>query len=151
MQIDRRTKNIEVITLRRDEIFIKKFTANPGLDLTNFFELLAFCFLTGNNDMHLKNFSLLKTSAEYHLCPAYDLLASELFVEGDDEELALNLNGKKKKITKSDFETPMLGTGLTPKVIENIFTKFKKLLPKWVAFIDQSLINTRMKMSIKNL
>ena len=95
--------------------------------------------------MLLKNFSFLKTNTEYHLCPAYDLAASELFVKGDDEEPVLNLNGKKKKITKSDFETAMLGAGLTPKVIENIFTKFKKLLPKWIAFIDQSFINNRMK------
>ena len=95
--------------------------------------------------MLLKNFSFLKTNTEYHLCPAYDLAASELFVKGYDEEPMLKLNGKKKKIKKSDFETAMLGAGLTPKVIENIFTKFKKLLPKWIAFIDQSFINNRMK------
>ena len=52
---------------------IKKHTANPGLDVTDFFELVLFSFLTGNNDMHLKNFSLLKTNSEYDLCPAYDL------------------------------------------------------------------------------
>ena len=73
---------------------INLYTSNPGLDKVNFYELVLFCYLTGNNDMHLKNFSLLKDeNKEYNLCPAYDLVASELVVEGDDEELALNLNG----------------------------------------------------------
>jgi len=53
-------------------------------------------FLTGNKDMNLKNFSLLKSAdLNYNLCPAHDLVASQLVVEGDDDELALNLNGKK--------------------------------------------------------
>jgi serine/threonine-protein kinase HipA len=82
---------------------IKKYSVNSGLNVTNFFEVVLFSFLTGNNDMHLKNFSLLKRNSEYDLCPAYDLVASELVVEGDDEDLALNLNGKKKKIKKKDF------------------------------------------------
>ena len=83
---------------------IKVFSANPGFDIVNFYELLLFCFLTGNNDMHLKNFSLLKNlELQYNLCPAYDLVASELVVEGDDEELALNLNGRKRKLRKKDF------------------------------------------------
>lgn len=119
---------------------IKKYSVNPGLDITNFYELVLFSFLTGNNDMHLKNFSLLKMKGGYNLCPAYDLVASELVVEGDDEDLALNLNGKKKKIKKKDFEIAMKGSGLDQKVIENIFQKFKKLIPKWLKFIDKSFL-----------
>ena len=70
---------------------IKLYSANPGLDIVNFYELVLFCFLTGNNDMHLKNFSLLKdVDLGYHLSPAYDLVASELVVEEDDEELVIH-------------------------------------------------------------
>lgn len=130
---------------------IKKYSASPGLDVTDFYELVLFSFLTGNNDMHLKNFSLLKKYTDYTLCPAYDLLASELVVEGDDEDLALNLNGKKKKIKKKDFEVAMEGNGLTPKVIENIFKKYKKLLPKWTKFIDQSFLPVVTKNEYKSL
>lgn len=130
---------------------IKKFTLNPGFDVTNFFELVIFSFLTGNNDMHLKNFSLLKSNSHYTLCPAYDLVASELVVEGDDEDLALTLNGKKKKIMKRDFEIAMEGAGLDQKVIENIFKKFGKLLPKWALFIDQSFLPDSMKNEYKEL
>jgi serine/threonine-protein kinase HipA len=130
---------------------IKKHTANPGLNITDFFELVLFSFLTGNNDMHLKNFSLLKRNSEYDLCPAYDLVASELVVEGDDEDLALNLNGKKKKIKKKDFEIAMKGAGLEPKVIDNIFKKYKKLIPKWKKFIESSFLSDSMKQEYKSL
>jgi serine/threonine-protein kinase HipA len=76
---------------------LHQYSQNTLLDKIYLFELVLFCFLTGNYDMHLKNFSLLKeTDSKYKLCPAYDLVASELVVEGDDEDLALNLNGKKK-------------------------------------------------------
>jgi serine/threonine-protein kinase HipA len=130
---------------------IKKYSANPGLDVTDYYEVVLFSFLTGNNDMHLKNFSLLKRNLTYDLCPAYDLVASELVVEGDDEDLALNLNGKKKKINRKDFENVMNSAGLDQKVIENIFKKYKKLLPKWAQFIDESFLPKPMKNEYKNL
>ncbi|WP_226389699.1 HipA domain-containing protein [Penaeicola halotolerans] len=130
---------------------IKKHATNPGLDVTDFFELVLFSFLTGNNDMHLKNFSLLKRNSEYGLCPAYDLVATELVVEGDDEDLALNLNGKKKEIKKKDFEIAMKGAGLDSKVIDNIFKKYKKLIPKWNKFIESSFLNDSMKEEYKSL
>lgn len=130
---------------------IKKYTANPGLDVTDYYELVLFCFLTGNNDMHLKNFSLLKRSLDYDLCPAYDLVASELVVEGDDENLALNLNGKKKKIKRKDFEIAMIGGGLDQKVIENIFKRYKILLPKWNKLIHESFLSDSMKSEYKKL
>ncbi len=36
---------------------IIKYSVNPVLDVVNFFEQVLFSFLTGNADMHLKNFS----------------------------------------------------------------------------------------------
>ncbi|NQY66678.1 MAG: HipA domain-containing protein [Flavobacteriales bacterium] len=130
---------------------IKKYSANPGLDVTNFFELVMFCFLTGNNDMHLKNFSLLKLKDEYALCPAYDLVSSELIFDQDDEDLALNLNGKKKKINRIDFEIAMKGSNIDQKVINNVFNKFQELLPKWFLFIDKSFLPGKLKEEYKNL
>lgn len=130
---------------------IKKFSANPGLDLTDYYELVLFCFLTGNNDMHLKNFSLLKRNQDYNLCPSYDLVASELVVIGDDEELALNLNGKKRKLKRKDFEISMKTAGLDSKVIENIFKKYDKLLPIWNKLIDNSFLPDAMKEEYKAL
>ena len=125
---------------------IKSFSANPGFDIVNFYEIVLFSFLTGNNDMHLKNFSLLKgKDSNYNLCPAYDLVASELVVEGDDEELALNLNGKKKKIKREDFSIAMKTSGMKDKSIENIFQKFEKLQNLWHQFIDESFLPWEFK------
>ncbi len=131
---------------------INRYAANPGLDKVNFFELVLFCYLTGNNDMHLKNFSLLKDiNKDYHLCPAYDLVASELVVEGDDEELALNLNGKKKKLRKEDFEIAMTTSGINSKAAQNIFDKFNGVQPIWDEIIDRSFLSNEMKEKYKEL
>ncbi|MDT8394130.1 MAG: HipA domain-containing protein, partial [Bacteroidales bacterium] len=87
---------------------IQKYSVIPGLDVINFFELLLFSFLTGNADMHLKNFSLLdQPGLGMALSPAYDLVNTALVNPADEEELALTLNGKKKKIRKHDFTVAM--------------------------------------------
>ncbi|MFZ6052557.1 HipA domain-containing protein [Halocola ammonii] len=121
-------------------------SANPVLDIINFFEQVVFCFLTGNNDMHMKNFSLLKDPGRgYSLSPAYDMVASELVVEGDDEELALTLNGKRKKIGRADFEKAMGHFEIDQKAFDNIFARFQKAMPKWREFIDISFLPKDMK------
>lgn len=131
---------------------IKAFSTNPGFDIVNFYELVLFCFLTGNNDMHLKNFSLLKNAnLEYNLCPAYDLVASELVVEDDEEELALNLNGKKKRLKRKDFLIAMRTSGMNDKSIENVFKKFEMLRDKWQPFIDSSFLSKEFKERYHNM
>jgi serine/threonine-protein kinase HipA len=124
---------------------IKKHSINPLLDLINFYELVLFCFLTGNNDMHLKNFSLINKGGGYTLCPAYDLVATQLILEDDNEDLALHLNGKKKKIKKSDFIVAMKTAGIEQKVIDNIFIKFNKLIQNWFNFIEVSFLSEELK------
>lgn len=130
---------------------IKQYSVNPGLDIVDLYEVVLFSFLTGNNDMHLKNFSLLKIDNEYSFCPAYDLVASQLANEEDDEELALTLNGKKNNIQRKDFEISMIRSGLDTKVIENIYNKFEKMIPKWLKFIDQSFLPENEKVRYKDL
>lgn len=131
---------------------INAYATNPGLDKVNFYEMVLHSYLTGNNDMHLKNFSLLKNEdQEYNLCPAYDLVASELVVEGDDEELALNLNGKKRKLKKRDFELAMATSGINEKAAQNIFEKFNGVQKKWFEIIDDSFLSEKMKMKYKEM
>ena len=55
------------------------------------------------------------------------------------------MNGKKKKIKRKDFETAMAGAGIDQKVIENIFKKYKNLIPKWDQFIIESFLPEKMK------
>ncbi|MCE2993993.1 MAG: HipA domain-containing protein [Cyclobacteriaceae bacterium] len=124
---------------------IVKYSVHPGLDVVNFFEQVVFSFLTGNADMHLKNFSLLLTSEGYHLCPAYDLVPTALVVKGDMEELALTLNGKKRKFKRDDFLTAMGQFKLDDKVINNIFKKMQTAWPSWVSCINNSFLSDEMK------
>lgn len=83
---------------------LRKHVTNLGLDTIKYFRLVLFCFLTGNNDMHLKNFSLMHTDKGILLSPAYDLLNINLIFPSDKEDLALTLNGKKKRIKRLDFD-----------------------------------------------
>lgn len=120
---------------------IARYSATPVLDLMRYYELLLFCWLTGNNDMHLKNFSLYRpTNTGYVLTPAYDLLNVAIVNPADAEELALTLNGKKRKLTCTDFEKAMLGSGVNEKVVSNIFRKFLKIYPAWESTIRASFL-----------
>lgn len=126
---------------------IVKYSANPGLDLLNFFEQVLFSFLTGNADMHLKNFSLIKQPGiGYVLTPAYDMISSALVVKGDEEELALNLNGKKRKLQRKDFDSVLSSFKLLEKkAIENMYARFETAINEWIRFIPISFIDKQMQ------
>lgn len=130
---------------------IVEFSAYPVLDLINYVEILLFCYLTGNADMHLKNFSLYKKIKETTLTPAYDLLSTKLVIPEDTEELALTLNGKKRKLKRSDFDNLLKTMKVENKVIENTYNKFRKVLPLWYDFIDISFLPNQMKIDYKAL
>ncbi|MBW6492377.1 MAG: HipA domain-containing protein [Lentimicrobium sp.] len=131
---------------------ILKYSVNPGLDVINFFELVLFSFLTGNADMHLKNFSLInQPGIGYTLSPAYDLAATKLVNPADDEELALTLNGKRKKLRRSDFTAAFDTMKIQSKQQENIFNKMDKAKEKWIAFIKTSFLSDEFKEAYKDL
>lgn len=125
---------------------IQKYSATPGLDVVNFFELVLFSFLTGNADMHLKNFSLLEQPGlGMTLSPAYDLVNTALINPADKEELALTMNGRKKNLKKQDFVTAMNTMKVEEKQQQNIFIKMVKAMPKWIEQIDLSFMNQAFK------
>lgn len=124
---------------------ILKYSEAPLLDVVNFWEIVVFSWLTGNADMHLKNFSIYRPSAVNRMTPAYDLLSTSLVMPNDEEELALTLNGKKKRIKKLDFVTAMRESGMEGKSIENLFGRFSKAIPKWHALIEDSFLPDEMK------
>jgi len=131
---------------------IIRFSENPILDIVNYFEQVLFSFLTGNADMHLKNFSLTdKPGSGYTLAPAYDLVASSLVVIGDDEELALTLNGKKKKILRKDFLEALSRFDVDQRSVENIFNKFQRSFSAWDNFIEISFLPGEMKKKYQEL
>ncbi len=124
---------------------IRKYSSAPILDVVNFWEIVIFSWLTGNADMHLKNFSLYRPSGDYMLTPAYDLLSTAIVMPEDDEELALTLNGKKKRIKREDFEKAMLDSGMDEKAIGNLFKKFERSMPAWERLIKDSFLPEDMK------
>lgn len=131
---------------------IFKYSTTPKLDLVNFWEQVLFAWITGNADMHLKNFSLYSQQrGEYILTPAYDMLSTILVMPEDTEELALNLNGKKRKLKRSDFATAIRASGLEEKVIENLFKKFFNVKDKWMDFIDISFLPEEMRTRYKEV
>jgi len=124
---------------------IQRFASNPQLDVIAFYEQVLFSFLTGNADMHLKNFSLLQgTEGQCHLSPAYDMVPSTLLIN-ETEELALTLNGRKSKLERADFETAMRAAGLNERAILNLFNRMKKALPKWMEFIGLGHVPDELK------
>ena len=124
---------------------IAKHSYVPLLDLTDFYEQVFFNWLVGNNDMHLKNYSLYAPTGKWVLTPAYDLLNVSMVNPKDTEELALTLNAKKKRIKKSDFVRAMETSGISPKVFDNILAKYRKLLPKFNEIIDLSFLDKEDK------
>ena len=124
---------------------IARYSAVPKLDLTNFYELLIFCWLTGNNDMHLKNFSLYCPEDKHILSPAYDLVNAALVNPKDKEELALTLNGKKSNSKLRDFIQAAEKAGLPDKFILQTVERFNKLLPLWQQTISRSFLSDEHK------
>ena len=124
---------------------ILKYSSLPKMDVINFFELVLFSWLTGNNDMHLKNFSLYEIADKIRLTPAYDLLNVVIINPKDDEELALTLNGRKKKLQKEDFIKSAATLGIETVIIERLINKYIKLLPKFEVVIQSSFISASLK------
>ncbi len=121
------------------------YSSNTMLDKLFFFELTLFSFLMGNNDMHLKNFSMIETVNGWSLAPAYDLLNAAIVNQEDKEEMALTLNGRKNKLEKIDFEVLGDNLGLTTKQIASVFGRFYKLKSKAIKWIDTSFLSNKMK------
>ena len=131
---------------------IARYSSVPQLDMVNFYEVLLFCWLTGNNDMHLKNFSLLsQQEGRPELSPAYDLLNVAIVNPDDTEELALTLNGKKRRITHKDFAEAASRSGVSEKVLDGLIAHFKQCLPAWERKIDESFLSDEMKKDYKDL
>ncbi|WP_300921370.1 HipA domain-containing protein [uncultured Alistipes sp.] len=131
---------------------ILRYSSTPKLDAVNFWEQVLFSWLTGNADMHLKNFSLYsRNQGVYGLTPAYDLLSTALVLPEDTEESALTLNGRKRKLRRNDFVQAMTASGMDEKVIDNLLKKFIKAIPKWDEWIDVSFLPNEMKSKYKAL
>lgn len=131
---------------------VHQYTANKGFESQRLFELILFSYFVGNADMHLKNYSLIENKiGEFELSPAYDLLNTALVIPDDREESALTINGRKNKLTRSDFDALANSFQINKKSAQTIYKKFEKIQPKWLELIQNSFLSEEMKANYQNL
>ena len=130
---------------------IAAYSSTPRLDLVNFMQVLLFSFVTGNNDMHLKNFSLYRPKALYQLSPAYDLLNVAIANPKDKEEMALPINGKKAQIKLADFLKASDTMGIKQRVTLGLINGLRNAMPAWIDLINNSFLSDEMKQNYLDL
>ena len=122
------------------------------LDAVALWHLLLFCFVTGNSDMHLKNFSLYAPSGdEYILTPAYDLLPTNLIIPEDPEESALTLRGKRNRLKREDFVYLAQQYEIHPKTAEGLIARIVGLQESFLEAIEQSFLPEEAQDAYKTL
>lgn len=131
---------------------IKQYSTHSGLDILHYFQLVLFGFVTGNADMHLKNFSMIESKdGAFYLSPAYDLVSTHLVIKNETEQMSLSLNGKKNRILKKDFDALGSNLQLTEKQIQNCYDLFTENLGKFNWWIDNSFLPSEHKKAFKEL
>ena len=132
-------------TMKRVGKALRQYSTDTLMDQLKYFELTIFCFLTGNNDMHLKNFSMIENDGKWSLSPAYDLFNVNLANPKDKEELALSMEGEKTKFTRHHFERFGTYLGLNNKQIQGVFNRFMKKQSKAKSLIEVSFLSEEMQ------
>ena len=130
---------------------LHNYSENTLLDKIFYFELSLFSFLTGNNDMHLKNFSMIESPSGWVLAPAYDLLNVAIVFPEDTEELALSLDGKKKKLKWEHFERLGKGLDLSKKQIQGVYKRMINHKPMAIEWVNKSFLSNEMKEAYKSV
>lgn len=133
---------------------IKKYSSRIGIDITEFYIRLVFCFIVGNSDMHLKNCSLIETaegSQEYVLSPAYDLLPVNANLPEDKEQFALTMNGKKMHILKGDFLKFASTCDIPRKTAIKLIQNLVSYTPKWLKMCDDSILPDDLKERLRQI
>lgn len=126
---------------------VETFCSFPRIELVKLFKLTLFNFLIGNEDMHLKNFSLITRDYKITLSPAYDLLNTTIAQKNAAEELALPLKGKKNNLTKNDFLKyfAIERLRLNPAIIARVLQELKEAQPTWEELIQHSFLSKAMQ------
>ncbi len=140
-------------TMEKLVFLIDRFCTFPIIEKAKLFRLVLFNFLTGNEDMHLKNFSLIRNEKKIELSPAYDLINSTIVLKGDVEEIALSIAGKKKNLSRKIF-VDYFGKercGLTDKVVENNLQALIKHKETWMQLLEKSFLSKELKNKYKTL
>ena len=126
---------------------IDEFCSFPAIEKADFFKRILFCYVTGNEDMHLKNFSLITKNEKTTLTPVYDFLNSSIAIKNPEEEIALTLKGKKSNLKASDFIDYYAKERLqlNEKTVNTILEQMLNTIPKWKELLEISFLSDEMK------
>jgi len=126
---------------------IEQFCTFPAMERVKLLARTLFSFLAGNEDMHLKNFSLITRNQKVELSPAYDLLNTTIALKNPREELALPLRGKKSRLTRHDFITYFAGERLqiNQRMLNDVLARFAQAIPAWHECLDRSFLSPEAK------
>lgn len=131
---------------------IRQFSTQSGLDILHYYTLILFSFITGNADMHLKNFSMLeRTDGAFNLSPAYDLISTYLVIKNEPTQMSLHINGKQNKLTKKDFDLLGASLQLNEKQIKNCYISFADNYHNMLWWIDSSFLPIEHKNKLKEI
>jgi serine/threonine-protein kinase HipA len=130
---------------------IGELSANTLYDKLRFFESTIFNFVIGNNDMHLKNYSMYLLDMGWVLAPFYDLLNVKIILPKDDEEMALLFGGKKKNFKKSYFDRFGEGLGLNARQINAVYKRLRQWHPEATQLIGQSYLDPDLQQAYKKV
>jgi serine/threonine-protein kinase HipA len=134
-------------TMEKLILLIDEFCTFPVIEKAKLFRLVLFNFLTGNEDMHLKNFSVIRNGEKIELSPAYDLVNSTIVLKGGAEEIALSLAGKKRKLTRKVL-VDYFGKercGLTDKVVEINLLALVQAKETWFSLLKKCFLSNELK------
>ena len=134
-------------TMEKIVKLIDHYCTFPAIERIKLFKLVIFNYLIGNEDSHLKNFSIITDDNQIRLSPCYDLVNSTIILKEQNEEIALTLKGKKKHLTRNILVN-YFGVeicGLTEKSIEKVLETITLAIPKWKTLIDISFLSKVMK------
>ena len=133
-------------------LVIEKHCTFPALEKIRLFRRVIFNFLIGNEDMHLKNYTLIRRDDKVELSPAYDFLNTTILLKAT-EEIALPIRGKKNRLTKEDlvnyFGSEQLQ--LSDAVLKKELQAFEAVYARWIELLDRSFLSPKMRQAYKDL
>jgi serine/threonine-protein kinase HipA len=126
---------------------IDDYCTFPAIEKVKLFKLVIFNYLVGNEDSHLKNFSIITDENQIRLSPCYDLVNSTIVLKGQVDEIALPLTGKKKHLTRNILVNyfGIERCELTEKSIKKVLETITLAIPKWKSLIEISFLSKEMK------
>jgi serine/threonine-protein kinase HipA len=132
---------------------VESHCAFPAIEKPKLARLLLFCYLTGNEDMHLKNFSIVVRYGVARLSPGYDLVNTSLVLGNPAEESALPLRGKKRKLTRRDWLDYLCRErlGLSPTILDGILGDLAEAHGPWLGCIGRCFLSDARKSAYRHL